>query len=75
MVVTADDGATPAAAALIYREERQRRLAMWRERLPGGCYTWPPVELPDCRAEEAFRPSGAAVLTELGLKLLGAEPW
>lgn len=75
MSVVADDGATPAGAAVINEEERQRRITMWRERLPGGCYTWPSVELPDPRAESQFRPAQPAKLTALGCKLLGLDSW
>jgi hypothetical protein len=52
-----------------------RRVKMWRERLPGGCYVWPPIELPDCRAEPRFRPAQPAQLTALGRKLLGIDLW
>ena len=56
-------------------EERQRRIMMWRERLPGGCYNWPPIEPPDVRAAPQHRPSEPAHLTELGQKLLGLSAW
>lgn len=80
MTVTEDDGSRPGVdqetlAKAVYEEERQRRIMMWRERLPGGCYTWPPVVLPDCRAEPQFRPSEPAKLTSLGRKLLGLDEW
>ena len=80
MTVTADDGSHPdvdqeTLAKAVYEEERQRRIMMWKERLPGGCYTWPPVVLPDCRAEPQFRPSAPATLTSLGRKLLGLDEW
>jgi hypothetical protein len=75
MQVTADDGTTVAGAAPIIEEERMRRVKMWRERLPGGCYVWPPIELPDCRAEPRFRPAQPAQLTALGRKLLGIDLW
>ena len=56
-------------------EERLRRVMMWRERLPGGCYNWPPLEVPDPRAAEEMRPSEPAELTPLGRKLLGLDAW
>lgn len=56
-------------------EERHRRVMMWRERLPGGCYNWPPIEPPDSRAEPQRRPSEPAKLTALGRKLLGIDSW
>jgi hypothetical protein len=48
---------------------------MWRERLPGGCYNWPPLEPPDPRADPAFRPAAPAELSALGRRLLGLDPW
>ena len=50
-------------------------LLQWRERLPGGCYNWPPLEVPDPRAAEDMRPSEPAELTPLGRKLLGLDAW
>ena len=50
-------------------------LLQWRERLPGGCYNWPPLEVPDPRAAEEMRPSEPAELTPLGRKLLGLDAW
>ena len=56
-------------------EERLRRILMWAERLPGGCYNWPPLSLPDPRAEARYRPSTRAQLSPLGRKLLGLDAW
>ena len=55
--------------------ERSRRLRMWRERLPQGSYTWPPLPPDDPRAAAEVRPAQAATLTPLGRKLLGLERW
>ena len=75
MQVVADDGSTRDGTQCIMKEERARRIKMWQECLPGGCYTWPPIELPDCRAEKQFRPSKPAQLSTLGRKLLGIDSW
>ena len=42
MTITADDGSRPdvdqeTLAKAVHEEERQRRIAMWSERYPGGC--------------------------------------
>lgn len=55
--------------------DRRRRLRMWDERLPGGSYSWPPLELPDARAEACWRPTEPAKLTALGERLLGLRSW
>ena len=54
--------------------DTRRRIEMWKDQLPGGCYSWPPLVLPDPRALPEFRPAAPAVLTELGEKLLGLPP-
>ena len=55
--------------------DMERRVRMWKERLPGGCYDWPPPEAPDPRAREELRPGEPARLTALGRRLLGADSW
>ena len=57
------------------KEDTERRVRMWKERLPGGCYDWPPLEAPDPRAREELRPGEPARLTALGRRLLGADSW
>ena len=64
-----------AGAASIIEEERMRRVKMWRERLPGGCYVWPPIELPDCRAEPRFRPAQPAQRWKCDQRLLRRAPF
>ena len=58
-----------------WAEDTRRRVEMYWQRHPGGCYNWPPFELPDPRARPEWRPSEPAVLTKLGQKLLGLVDW
>lgn len=56
-------------------EERRRRERMWRECLPQGSYTWPPLPPDDPRCAAELRPPEAAQLSPLGRRLLGIERW
>ena len=56
-------------------EERARRVQMWKERLPQGSYTWPPLSADDPRCAARWRPPSAARLGGLGRRLLGVERW
>jgi hypothetical protein len=61
--------------ALDDEAERQRRIRMWREALPQGSYTWPPLPADDPRSSPSVRPPSAAALSPLGRKLLGLDAW